>query len=207
MRSPRMRLRLLASGIPVVETWDLTPTPIDMLVGFSHESIGSVVADHAHASGRRRLAIVTAADDRALLRAKGFADAAARFGIGTALASEIPVAIASAPGTLGGGRRSFAELLARHPTIDAVFCSSDMLALGVVTEAHARASRCRLRSPWWGMAIPIRADTVPALTTVRVDGTAIGELAARRIIDRADGREGIPPVTDVGFSLIRRESA
>lgn len=28
------RTRLMASGIPVVETWDLTPTPIDMLVGF-----------------------------------------------------------------------------------------------------------------------------------------------------------------------------
>jgi LacI family gluconate utilization system Gnt-I transcriptional repressor len=35
MRSPLARRRLLASGIPVVETWDLTPTPIDMLVGFS----------------------------------------------------------------------------------------------------------------------------------------------------------------------------
>ena len=208
MRSPRMRLRLLASGIPVVETWDLTPTPIDMLVGFSHESIGSVVADHAHASGRRRLAIVTAADDRALLRAKGFADAAARFGIGTALASEIPVAIASAPGTLGGGRRSFAELLARHPTIDAVFCSSDMLALGVVTEAHARGIKVPTQIAVVGYGdTNCAADTVAALTTVRVDGTAIGELAARRIIDRADGREGIPPVTDVGFSLIRRESA
>lgn len=36
MHSPEGRRRLLASGIPVVETWDLTPTPIDMLVGFSH---------------------------------------------------------------------------------------------------------------------------------------------------------------------------
>src|SRR5207247_3580369 len=85
MRSAGMRLRLLASGIPVVETWDLTPTPIDMIVGFSHEKIGSAVADYAHASGRRRLAVVTAADDRALLRAKGFADTAARHGIGNTL--------------------------------------------------------------------------------------------------------------------------
>src|SRR5215469_12680328 len=36
MRSALGRKRLLAAGIPVVETWDLTPTPLDMLVGFSH---------------------------------------------------------------------------------------------------------------------------------------------------------------------------
>ena len=110
MRSAGMRLRLLASGIPVVETWDLTPTPIDMVVGFSHEKIGSAVADYAHASGRRRLAVVTAADDRALLRAKGFADTAARHGIGNVLASELPLVAAPAPdhaiarGRAGAGR-------------------------------------------------------------------------------------------------------
>ena len=45
MGSPGGRRRLLAAGIPVVETWDLTPTPIDMLVGFSHENIGAAVGE------------------------------------------------------------------------------------------------------------------------------------------------------------------
>lgn len=31
---------ILNAAIPVVEIWDLTPTPIDMLVGFSHEKLG-----------------------------------------------------------------------------------------------------------------------------------------------------------------------
>ena len=44
MHSAEGRRRLLASGIPVVETWDLTPTPIDMLVGFSHAEVGRAVA-------------------------------------------------------------------------------------------------------------------------------------------------------------------
>jgi LacI family gluconate utilization system Gnt-I transcriptional repressor len=51
-RGPR---RLLAAGIPVVETWDLTPTPIDMLVGFSHVEVGRAVAHYLHAKGHRRL--------------------------------------------------------------------------------------------------------------------------------------------------------
>ena len=40
LHSAEGRKRLLAAGIPVVETWDLTPTPIDMLVGFSHVDVG-----------------------------------------------------------------------------------------------------------------------------------------------------------------------
>src|ERR1700682_2340697 len=53
MHSPEGRRRLAAAGIPVVETWDLTPTPIDMLVGFSHEKVGVAVAEYLHFRGSR----------------------------------------------------------------------------------------------------------------------------------------------------------
>jgi len=68
MHSAEGRRRLLASGIPVVETWDLTPTPIDMLVGFSHVDAAAEVARHLHAKGRRRLALISADDERAQRR-------------------------------------------------------------------------------------------------------------------------------------------
>src|SRR4051794_37701866 len=53
MHSAEGRKRLLAANIPVVETWDLTPTPIDMLVGFSHVDVGRAVATFLHRRGRR----------------------------------------------------------------------------------------------------------------------------------------------------------
>ena len=56
LQSGKGRSRLLASGIPVVESWDLTPTPIDMLVGFSHTAVAEDVCRRLHAGGRRRLA-------------------------------------------------------------------------------------------------------------------------------------------------------
>ena len=71
MRSAEGRRRLIASGIPVVETWDLTPTPIDMLVGFSHEKAGAAVAHYLHGKGYRRPAVVTGDDQRANLRRAG----------------------------------------------------------------------------------------------------------------------------------------
>ena len=163
MHSAEGRRRLLASGIPVVETWDLTPTPIDMLVGFSHEKVGAAVAEYLYARGKRRLAIVTADDQRAGMRHRSFAEAAARLGLG-----EVHACVVPAPTTLGSGRRGLADLLKRHPAIDAVFCSSDVLALGVITEAQSR-----------GLAVPgdfsvfgfgdlgFAGDTHPPLTTVR----------------------------------------
>jgi LacI family gluconate utilization system Gnt-I transcriptional repressor len=54
--------------------------------------------------------------------------------------------------------------------------------------------------------LPLAADFEPALTSVRVDGTAIGRLAAGYIVDRAEGRAVDGRVIDVGFSIVERAS-
>jgi DNA-binding LacI/PurR family transcriptional regulator len=76
LHSAAGRRQLLASGIPVIETWDLTPTPIDMLVGFSHEHIGAELCRYLHQRGYRRPALLSADDERALRRMAGFQRAA-----------------------------------------------------------------------------------------------------------------------------------
>ena len=203
MHSAEGRRRLLAAGIPVVETWDLTPTPIDMLVGFSHEKVGVAVAEYLFAAGYRKLAIVTADDHRAGLRRKGFEDAAARLGV-----SLVGTCIVPAPTTLGSGRVGLADLLARVPDVDAVFCSSDILALGVMTEAQARGFAVPSRFALFGFGdLGFAGDTFPALTTVRIDGNAIGYQAARFIVERAEGRAINERVIDLGFSIVKRDSA
>ncbi|WP_449406259.1 LacI family DNA-binding transcriptional regulator [Massilia phosphatilytica] len=78
MRSAQGRRRLQASAIPLVETWDLTPTPADMLVGFSHEDAGQAVAEFLYQRGRRRVAVISASDERAQRRNSAFAQAAVR---------------------------------------------------------------------------------------------------------------------------------
>lgn len=208
MRSEQGKRRLLASGIPVVETWDLTPTPIDMLVGFSHEQIGSSVAEYLHKRGRRRVATISANDERAVRRNKSFSDAALKLGMGAKGAKEVPTCIVPAPTTLGSGRSGLRELLARDPKIDAVFCSSDMMALGVIMEAQAQ-----------GIAIPAQLavvglgdqafsrDVNPALTSVRIDGTTIGAKAASFIIARSEGKVLADTVCDIGFTIVERDSA
>ena len=217
MRSPEGRRRLLASGIPVVETWDLTPTPIDMLVGFSHQKVGAEVAAHLHRKGYRRCAIVTADDHRAGLRRKGFEarwqvlNAAAKTGnqAGNQAGKEqhIPVWSMPAPSTLAGGRAALTGLLAQHPHLDAIWCSSDVLAHGVITEAHARGLQVPKDLAVHGFGdLAFAAHIHPALTTVRIDGTAIGREAARCLIERSNGTRAGPNVRDIGFSIVERAS-
>ncbi len=197
------RTRLLASGIPVVETWDLTPTPIDMLVGFSHNDIGREVARFLMGKGRQRLALIRAEDERADRRATAFADAVARAGL-----APVVVVNVGAARSLGSGREALGRLLAEAPDVDAVFCSSDLLALGVLTEARVRGIDIPGRLSIVGFGdVPFAADMAPALSTVRINGVDIGRLASRFLIDRAEGREVAHRVVDVGFSIVERETS
>ena len=209
MRSPEGRRRLLASGIPVVETWDLTPNPIDMLVGFSHEKVGAEVAAHLHRKGYRRCAIVTADDHRAGMRRSGFE---ARWqtltkGAKARKGGPIPVWTVPAPSTLAGGRAALTGLLAQNPDLDAIWCSSDVLAHGVITETHARGLSVPQDLAVHGFGdLAFAAHIHPALTTVRIDGTAIGRVAARCLIERSAGTHLGPKVRDIGFSIVERAS-
>jgi len=202
LHSAEGRKRLIASGIPVVETWDLTPTPIDMLVGFSHVEVGRAVAAHLHGKGRSRLAVVAGDDERAARRGQAFVAAALALGL-----REPRIVTVPAPTTLRSGRQALATLVRDASDTDAVFCSSDQLALGVLTEARVR-----------GWAVPGRlavigfgdqefsADLEPALSSVRIRGDAIGRQAAQFIVDRVEGRAVPERVIDIGFSIIERQS-
>jgi LacI family gluconate utilization system Gnt-I transcriptional repressor len=53
---------------------------------------------------------------------------------------------------------------------------------------------------------PFGADIEPALSTVRINGADIGRLAARYLIDRAEGKSIDKPIVDVGFSIVERAS-
>ncbi|MEO8152022.1 MAG: LacI family DNA-binding transcriptional regulator [Rhizobacter sp.] len=206
MHSADGRRRLLASNIPVVETWDLTPTPIDMLVGFSHSHAGAAVAQHFHAKGRRRIALLSGDDERAQRRNRSFVDEAVRLGMAR-VAADIPVLRVPAPTTLGSGRLGLAKLLEQMPDVDAVSCSSDLLALGVLTEAAARQLKVPDRLAVMGFGdMSFAGDTHPALSTVRIDGTGMGRQAARFIVSRAEGLTIDTKVVDLGFQIVQRSS-
>lgn len=201
--SAQARRMLLGADIPVVEVWDITDTPIDMCVGFSHGEASRAVADYARKKGYPRAATVTANDERAHRRRDAFS---ARF---AALGGE-PVAAhdCAGPASISSGRAALADLIdSRNFTRGVIFCSSDALAQGLLIEAQVR-----------GVAVPgdiavigfgdqeFAAHLEPALTTVRVDRDRLGKEAADTILARLGGGEKGHLVVDLGFEIVTRRS-
>lgn len=198
VQSQKARERLARSRIPVVETWDITDRPIDMVVGFSHLKVGSAVGGYFLSKGWKHVGIASGDDHRAMMRRDGFQ---------AALGRDVPTALVPAPSNLERGRQALVELLVKDPKLEAVCCSSDQLAHGVMVEAQARGMQVPhdLAICGFGNA-DFSAHMVPSITTVHVDGPEIGRLAARLIIDRCHGKNIAQRVVDVGFAVVERQS-
>jgi LacI family transcriptional regulator, gluconate utilization system Gnt-I transcriptional repressor len=198
VHSAQAREKLQRLGVPVVETWDLSDRPVDMMVGFSHLKVGSAVAGYFLSRGWQRLAIATGDDQRAAQRREGFLAAVGR---------DVPTAVVPAPSSLALGRRALSELLQKDPKIQAVYCSSDGLAQGVMVEALHRGLRIPQELAVCGFGdADFAAHLHPSLTTVHVDGARIGRLAAQLIVQRCSGKPIEQPVIDLGFRIVERES-
>ncbi|WPB59128.1 LacI family DNA-binding transcriptional regulator [Xylophilus sp. GOD-11R] len=198
VRSEKARDTLRRLAIPVVETWDLGEHPVDMLVGFSHQRVGAAVADYLRGKGWERVGIATGDDHRAGIRRRAFEAAVGR---------PVPTSVVPAPSSLALGRRAATELLEQAPGIQAVYCSSDQLAQGVMVEALSRGLRVPQDLAVCGFGdADFAAHTEPSLTSVQVDGEAIGRHAAGLILARCTGQPTVDPVLDVGFRIVERQS-
>jgi len=198
------RQRLAQSGIPVVESWDLSENPLDMLVGFSHEAVGEAVARHLLGKGYRRFAVVSIGDPRGLRRCNSLVTELARYGC-----TDIPTQILTPPATLEVGRTGLHQLLDQGHRPEVVVCSSDTIAQGVLAEAASRGLRVPEELAVMGFGdLSSAAQVHPPLSTVRVDGTRIGEQIAEALLERfrypAGGAERAR--IDTGFTLIDRQS-
>ena len=193
------RRRLVAANIPIVEVWDLTPTPVDMLVGFSHEKVGQAVAEYLVGRGHRRLGVISADDARAEVRRMGFLSVLEKNRIDDVQTVHVP-----APSNFRLGREGLARLLERGSLPRAVFCSSDTLAHGVLIEAQARGLSVPGDLAIVGFAdLDFAAHTSPPLSTVRIDRPAIGRRAAEALLGRIEGRP-VERIVDIGFHVMER---
>lgn len=200
------RNRLRAAGVPVVETWDLSAEPIDMLVGFSHEQAGHDVARHLLGQGYRHFALFAVDDPRGLRRADSFSKTLAEEGV-TDLHRRTWQGLPS----LAQGREGLNALLQGLSSNEhgpwVVVCTSDTIAQGVLTEAASRGIRVPEQLAVMGFGdMAFAAHTFPALSTVRIDGTLMGQTAATMLLERLQGNSGAMRIVDIGFELVRRDS-
>jgi LacI family gluconate utilization system Gnt-I transcriptional repressor len=201
--SPSALQMLIEARIPVVEIWDVSSRPIDMAIGFDHAQVGAEVAGFFRAKGHERFAVLTASDSRALSRARGFSQRAVNIG-GTVVSDRVT----PAPSTISAGRDGLRALLPELDRRCALFCSSDLMAFGVVTEARMQ-----------GIAVPdqlaicgfgnfeLSALSEPSITTVNVEGMQTGQTAAALLLRRlAGGDRRDADQVQVPFRIIERAS-
>ncbi|MFL9923539.1 LacI family DNA-binding transcriptional regulator [Herbaspirillum lusitanum] len=199
----RTRQRLKTANIPVVETWDLTPEPIDMLAGFSNHGAGRAMGDYLQQRGYRRMAFVGGEDPRGQSRFSGMRDAL------LAHALEAPLYLTVPFGSfLSAGREAITMILEQHAEVDAVFFSNDVIAAGAVLECQRRHIQVPQRIALAGFAnLDIAPEVHPALTTVQISSLQIGQTAAQMLLARLAGEGVDDPVCDLGFSVVPRASA
>lgn len=192
------------AALPVVEIWDLTTSPIDMSVGFSHFDCGVEMGQFLLRRGRRRAGYIGAlarADVMGASRREGFESALARAGH-PLIDREI---LHDAPGFYAG-YYGLETLLSRCPNLDVVYFHNDEMAIGGLAYAQARG----LRVPddlgiagWGGMEA---ASILPRrLTTTIVPTTLIGKAAAEALVARLRGEKG-QDVTVVATRLVPGET-
>lgn len=192
--------------IPVVEVANLTDTPIDMVAGYSSSEAARAMVAFLLARGHRMIGYIFSTigdNDRMRDRHRAYRTTleAAGIPVDPALLVETEISYA-------GGARALVELLGRRPDVEAVFCSTDVLAVGVLLECLRRGIAVPGRLAVAGFDdLPLAAEAVPALTTVRIPRRRMGEVAAALILARLAGEEVEPRVVDVGYELIRRASA
>lgn len=195
--SPAARKMLLNAGIPVVETWDLPPDPINHVVGFSNAETMHGLVDHIVKSGRTRIAFIggdSNDDTRGADRRRGFLAAMERHGLD---ATRL-VGAGQTPISMLQGAQSMAQILDEMPDTEAVIGVSDLVAFGALTECQRRGVRVPDDISIAGFgAYDISSVSHPTLTTVDPRAQMIGTETARLIMRLHDMKPDILPEHEV----------
>jgi LacI family gluconate utilization system Gnt-I transcriptional repressor len=200
------RQMLEAARIPVVEAGNLAASPIDMSVGYSNREAACAMTNTLIGNGRRRIGYVgqigREVDDRVQDRYNGYRDALSQNGI--AFSSELTAEVEL---SYRGGAAGMTALIDNGCDVDAVFCTIDVLAVGVLFECQRRGIPVPERIAITGMTDQeIGSQCIPTLTTVRFPRYEMGRRAAQMICARLAGNALEQKSVDLGYSLVLRET-
>jgi LacI family gluconate utilization system Gnt-I transcriptional repressor len=206
LHTDRAKELLKRSGIPVVETGNLTTKPLHSVVSFSNFAAAKAMTLHLADRGYRKIAFISLParqNDRVQERRRGYIAALKKLG-----RRAEPSLMVEAAGGFASGGKALVQLLGVQPDIDAVFCTGDAFAIGALFECQRRGWRVPGRIAIAGFDdSELATQLVPTLTTLMIPRAEIGRIAARILLDALEGRSAGPERVDVGFSIVQRDSA
>lgn len=194
-------------GIPLVLlSENFFDAPYDR-IAIDDVAAARLATNHLLSLGRQRIAVIGVGEEQSesvRLRLRGYTEALNTAGI--ALDPRYVAAITSYHRI--DGAQAVQHLLTLNPPPDAIFCFTDLLALGALSALH----QAGLRIPEDMAVIGIddleeSRFSTPTLTSIAPDKKKIAELAVSLLLGRIDGtRTTAPEQIEIPFQLLMRES-
>ncbi len=202
----RARHLLRTNPIPVVETWSLPESPVDLNVGFSNHQAAYEMTRYLIKKGHKQIGFVSAPtqnNDRSTQRRSGYRNALHDAGLVVCRSLELESAFG-----LEYGGQALETLTRYHSGMSAIFFANDILATGALLACQRRGWPVPERLAIAGFDdLEIASHIVPGLTTVRIYRREIGAEAGRLMLARIKNEEIVQPQLDLGFEIVSRESA
>jgi LacI family gluconate utilization system Gnt-I transcriptional repressor len=204
--TPATRRLLAQAGVPIVETGDLSRTPLDIVVSYSNFSAGRAMTTYLLGKGYRRIGFVGAVqrlNERARQRCRGYQAALRHAGVSVDRSLIVETTLG-----LRQGAEALVSFVERRRPAEAVFFAGDVWAVGALLECKRRSWPVPERVAIVGFDDQtMAAEIIPPLTTVRVPRAEIGSRAAEMLLDRLHGMSVGPKREDLGFRIVARASA
>lgn len=176
---------LREQGVPALAIWNYDDASEISCIGVDNREAGWRAAEHLLMLGHRRIGTVfpsTGENDRARARRQAALDCLAAGGIELREDWQIET-----PYDVGLAKRACLPLFRQTDRPTALLCGNDVIAQGAIYAA----SRTGLRVPQELSVIGIgdfsgSAEIEPALTTIRIPATRIGQAAAKHLTEAVD---------------------
>jgi LacI family gluconate utilization system Gnt-I transcriptional repressor len=203
--TPLARQLLTRAHLPVVETFELSPDPIDLNIGMLQDRAGQAATQHLIDQGFDRVAFLAGnLDHRAQSRFDGYRLAMQESGLQkleiiTQWQRHSSVAL---------GSDLLALMHERGDRPEAIFCIDDNLALGAMQECRKRGIRVPDDIAIIGFHdLEFSACASPSLSSIMTRRFETGKLAAEKVLSALNSTSRQPPnQIDLGFEVIARES-
>lgn len=183
---PETRARLVASGLPVLEIWDVGGPAIDLNVGVDHLAAGRDMGRHLAALGYRRPAYVgvrSGRDPRAEKRREGMACAFADVG-----AAPLLVVRVGESASFRAGFDGAALALAAEPRPDVLCFLNDHMAFGGLMAVEAAGLDAPRDMGIVGFnGLNVNTVLPRAITTSVTPRRRMGALGGRQLVARIKG--------------------
>jgi len=202
--APEVYEMLRSRKLPYVNSYQFEGQNPHPCIGFDNRTGAFNLTRYLVDLGHREFGIVTAPpglNDRIAARLKGILDCLDDRGVASSARHILEV-----PQTILAGRGATRALLAAHPELTTLCCTTDTLAVGALCECHELGIRVPEHVSVTGFSdLEIVSQLDPPLSTVRIPIDQIGTRIADFLLDRIAGKTG-PKKIELEASVVIRGS-